>query len=341
VGTGPFVFKEWVRGSHIIFDRNPDYWDAPRPYVDRVIFQIITDSSARAAAIESGEINLAPNTPVPLSDIERFSKIESLVLETKGYNYTGSVFRIEFNLDNPNLAQKPVRQALAHAIDRDVLLNVAWYGHAKPTNGPVSPALTKYFIADLPLYAFDPVKAEQLLDEAGLKRGADGNRFSVSVSYIPGDGYKRSTEYLQQAFAAIGVKVDVVSQDFATYVKRVYTDRQFDISVHAMSGYYDPTPGAQRLYISTGFKPGVPFSNGSHYANARVDELLEASAVENDDKKRYEQFAEFQRIIVDDIPALTLLVPQSITIAHKSVRDHSVGADGVAGNLAFAYIQQA
>ncbi len=73
IGTGPFVFREWVRGSHIIYDRNPDYWDAGKPYIDRLIVRIIGDPAARAIALEAGEVQLAPSTPVPLSELERLT----------------------------------------------------------------------------------------------------------------------------------------------------------------------------------------------------------------------------------------------------------------------------
>ena len=81
VGTGPFVFKEWVRGSHILFARNSNYWDAPKPYVDQVVIQFVPDIAARSVAIETGKIRLTPATPISLSDLPRFGHLLNIGLE--------------------------------------------------------------------------------------------------------------------------------------------------------------------------------------------------------------------------------------------------------------------
>uniref|UniRef100_UPI001EF7A837 ABC transporter substrate-binding protein n=1 Tax=Klebsiella pneumoniae TaxID=573 RepID=UPI001EF7A837 len=84
---GPFVFKEWVRGSHILLERNPDYWDQPKPHVDRLVLRFISDPAARAVAIETGQVQLAPGNPVPLSDIERLRRLRHLAFVSDGYQY--------------------------------------------------------------------------------------------------------------------------------------------------------------------------------------------------------------------------------------------------------------
>jgi peptide/nickel transport system substrate-binding protein len=96
--------------------------------------------------------------------------------------------------------------------------------------------------------------------------------------------------------------------------------------------------GIQRLYWSKNFKKGLPFSNGSGYSNPEVDRLLEAAAVEVDERRRREAFAEFQRHTVRDLPDITLLALDNYTIADRRVRGHTVSADGIAGNLAGAWI---
>ncbi|MDR6903570.1 ABC transporter substrate-binding protein [Rhizobium miluonense] len=342
VGTGPFKFKEWVRGSHIVYERNPDYWDQPRPYLDQLIVRFIPDAAARSIAIETGEIDLAPSTPVPLSDLDRLKGVASLAFETRGYQYSNGVSRIEFNLERPVFKDVRVRRAFAHVIDRKVIRNTINYGYGEPIPGPINPNLAKWFVADLKTYPIDLAAAEKLLDEAGHPRGSDGVRLRLNLDYVPsGEPYSRGSEYIRQALAKIGVEVTVRAQDFATYTKRIYTDRDFDFAYEGMSNLFDPTVGVQRLYWSKNFKPGVPFSNGSAYSNPKVDALLEAAAIEVDPQKRVEQWREIQKILVEDLPALDIVSQPELTIYNKRIADHTLGGEGIAGSLAYAYIATA
>jgi peptide/nickel transport system substrate-binding protein len=339
VGTGPFRFKEWVRGSHVVYERNSEYWDQPRPYLDQLIVRFIPDAAARSIAIETGEIDLAPSTPVPLSDLERFKSLDGIAFDERGYQYSNGVSRIEFNLERPFFKDRRVRQAFAHVIDRKVILNTINYGYGAAISGPINPNLTKWYDPDLKTYPIDLAAAEKLLDEAGYPRGSDGIRARINLDYVPsGETYPRGSEYIRQALAKVGVDATVRSQDFATYTKRIYTDRDFDFAFEGMSNLFDPTVGVQRLYWSKNFKPGVPFSNGAAYSNPKVDALLEAAAVELDADKRVAQWREIQSILVEDLPAIDIVSQPELTIYNKRIQDHTVGGEGVSGSLAYAYV---
>jgi peptide/nickel transport system substrate-binding protein len=104
------------------------------------------------------------------------------------------------------------------------------------------------------------------------------------------------------------------------------------------SNIYDPSVGVQRVYWSKNIVKGVPYSNTSYYRNPRVDELLEAAAIETDPAKRRAEFLEFQHIVMQDAPDINIGVPRWVTIYNKRVQGHSVTADGLEGNLAHAYI---
>lgn len=339
IGTGPFKFVEWVRGSHVIYARNPDYWDAPKPYLDQLVVRFIPDAAARAIAIETGEIDLAPSSPIPLNELPRFEALPNLAFENRGYQYGNGITRVEFNLERPFFQDLRVRQAFAHTIDRNVIHDTVNYGYGQAIAGPINPNLAKWYVPDLKTYATDPKLAESLLDAAGFPRGADGIRIRLSHDYVPStDASKRSAEYIRQALAAIGVDATVRSQDFATYTKRIYTDRDFDFAFEGMSNLFDPTVGVQRLYWSKNFKPGVPFSNGSGYKNEKVDALLEAAAIELDDGKRVAQWTEIQHLIVEDLPDIGIGTSPDTTIYNRRLADHTVGAEGAGGSLANAYI---
>lgn len=339
IGTGPFVFKEWVRGSHIVYERNPDYWDTGKPYIDQLVVRFIPDPGARAAALETGEVDIGGETPVARGDVERLAQNPALGTDTRGNEYSGSVARIEFNLSNPYLKDVRVRQAIAHAINREVVLDVVYYGQGRIATTPIGPNLPKWYAADTPIYEYDPAKAEALLDDAGFPRGPDGVRFKLVHDPLPyGDSPKRTAEYIQQALKAIGIDVEIRSQDFATYIKRVYTDRDFDFTNNLMGNLYDPTIGVQRLYWSKNYKKGVPFSNGSGWSNPQADALLEAAAVETDEGKRKEEFAQFQELVYEDVPDVTLLNYDQITIYNKKIHDFTIGAGGLNENFADIWI---
>ncbi len=105
-----------------------------------------------------------------------------------------------------------------------------------------------------------------------------------------------------------------------------------------MNNMFDPTVGVQRVYWSGNIRPGVAFSNGSHYRSREADDLLERAAVETDPNKRFGLFRAFQERVAIDLPDLTLLAPRQITIANTRVSGHTVTADGIAGNLANASV---
>ncbi len=325
IGTGPFVFKEWVRGSHITYERNPEYWDNPKPYVDRLVIRFIPDATSRALAIETGEVDLAPATPIPFSDLERFETLPNIGFETQGYQYANGISRVEFNLDKPYFQDVRVRRAFAHVIDRNVIRDTINYGFGKTIPGPISPSLTKFYVGDLKTYAIDTATAEKLLDEAGLPGAvtASGCGSPTTMSRVE-KPTSAEPNISNRHWQPSALKATVRSQDFATYTKRVYTDRDFDFTFNGMSNLFDPTVGVQRLYWSNNFKPGVPFSNGSHYSNPKVDALLEAAAVELDPQKRIEQFAAFQRILVEDLPDIGIVSQPEITLFNKRLAASTV-----------------
>ncbi|RQS62611.1 ABC transporter substrate-binding protein [Burkholderia sp. Bp8963] len=338
VGTGPFRFKEWVRGSHVVYERNPDYWDAGKPYIDTLIVKFIPDAAARAVAFESGTVDLGGESPVPLSELARLSANPKLGLETRGYEYSITQTRIEFNLDHPVLGKLPVRQAIAHALDRNVIRNTIWYGYAAESPTPIAPGSPFHDPRPSP-YPYDPRRAEALLDAAGYPRGANGKRFALTHDFLPyGDGFRRVADYVRSALARVGIDVTIRAQDFPTYIRRVYTDRAFDFTNNSMGNFFDPTAGVQRLYWSQNFKRGVPFSNGSHYVNPEVDQLLEAAAIESDAARRLDLFKRFQQIVEDELPDINLVALKQVTIANRRVQDHTTTATGLNGSLADVWL---
>src|SRR5690606_21611888 len=127
IGTGPFKFKEWVRGSHVEYVRNEEYWDAGKPLVAGLVARLIPDLSSRSVALETGEVDVAFRTPVPPNDIDRLSKDPKLNFEPKGYEYSPpNIIGIEFNHGRELFTNLRVRQALAHCIDREAIAKIVY-----------------------------------------------------------------------------------------------------------------------------------------------------------------------------------------------------------------------
>lgn len=150
--------------------------------------------------------------------------------------------------------------------------------------------------------------------------------------------YRRQADYVKSALARVGIDVTVRSQDLPSFLKRVYADRQFDFTSIGVNTLFDPSVGVQRLYWSKNIRPGVPFSNAPHYSNAEVDTLLESASIETDEKKRVALYQQFQQIVYRDLPILNLVAPRMITLANRRVRNHTVSAQGLEGNLADVWL---
>lgn len=233
IGTGPFKLTEWVAGSHLIFERNPDYWDAGKPYLDRIILRIVTDPAARSAALETGEADIGDN-PVPLADLDRLKQVPNLIVDTTTYAYSGPQQQLFFNYDNPLFAKREVRLAIAQAINLQEIVDVALYGYAQVSPSPVSTALPQWYDKSVVAHPYDTAAAEKLLDEAGYPRKADGKRFDLRLtynSYLP-QGY---ADVLKSQLEKIGVGIEIKKYDLPTFLKTVYTDRAFDLVVESLS----------------------------------------------------------------------------------------------------------
>ncbi|AXF11209.1 ABC transporter substrate-binding protein [Paraburkholderia graminis] len=340
IGTGPFRFVKWVRGSYIEYARNDDYWDKGKPFLDKIVVKIITDPAARTVAFEDGSIDLSGDTPVPLSDLARLKNSPKLALDSRGYEFQAGVTRIEFNLDNPVVKNLRVRQAIASAIDREVIRKVIFYGYATPLASPIIPSSPYYDPAPTP-YPYDVERANALLDAAGFPRKADGTRFALRVDPLPiGELPARTAAYVKSALARVGIAVTVRSQDLPAYLKRIYTDRDFDFSINGMSNLFDPVVGVARLYTTGNFRRGVPFTNGSHYSNPQIDRLFAQAAEETDEAKRKQLFSQIQQILERDLPDLNLVAPRYLTVYSRAVHNHTTGPDGVSASFADVWLQR-
>jgi peptide/nickel transport system substrate-binding protein len=342
IGTGAFKLTSYERGSNIVMERNPDYWDSGKPHLDQLIIQYIPDPATRTAMFESGQCDIVYLNFLPALDILRLAKEPDFEMDQKGYETSASTQQMDFNLDREHFKDKRVRQAVAHAFDLNWITENIWHGFGKPGASPLHHEQKEFYTTEgVPSYPYDLKKAEALLDEAGYPRGANGVRFELTIDPTPyGEESLPTAEYMREQLRQIGISAKIRTEDYAVFIKRCWTDRDFDICVYTAAMGADPTIGVQRFYWSKNFKPGVAFSNGSHYENPEVDALLEASQIELDPAKRKEQFRKFQQLVMGDLPTLPICETTRATIANKKVKDYTVDAlGGALGNMASCWVE--
>jgi peptide/nickel transport system substrate-binding protein len=305
IGTGPFKFVEWRKGSFIKLARNPDYRDSERPYLDEIFFHIIPDANSRAVAFETGKVDALRSGDVENFDIPRLAQLPGTELTEAGWEFLQPIGYIHFNNRHKPLDDARVRRALTHAIDREFIIQTIFAGFGKPTNGPLSRLSAFKDTAAEVKYPFDPALAAKLLDEAGYRAKAGGIRFEVSLLPLPyGELWQRQAEYVREALGAVGVKANIVSTDVPGWFKRI-TTFDYDIAHNFVYVSPDPSLNMSQAYATVeGDNAGTSGANVQGYSNPKVDELLAQAAHENDLPKRKALYSELQRIITSDAPLI-------------------------------------
>ena len=328
VGTGPFQFKEWKKGSYIILERNPTYWKAGHPYLDRVVMRTIPDDNGRVVALQNGEIDLAPMNAIGASSIALLQKNPKLVVSHDGAEGLGPVAGLIVNLDRKPLGDLKVRRAISLALDRKKIIDVIFFGQGTPANSPIIKANPQFADPKLEDYPFDPAKAKALLDEAGYPVKADGHRFTIDYASLPyGSSWERFGEYIKLALGNVGIEVKLQNQDMGSWLKRVFSDWDYGLASTFMHNYADPSIVMEQEFISGAIQKGGTFNNAMNYRNPHLDELLTAAKVETDLSKRRQMYAEAQKIVHDELPEIFIMDMFYTSIWNKRV--HGLITNGV------------
>ncbi len=321
IGTGPFRFVEHRPGEYYRLERNPNYWEAERPYLDAIIYRVLPDRSAVAAALEADQIQLCAFSAVPLTDLARLAAVPGVVVVPGGYDGITYQLTVEINHRRKELADARVRRAIAHAIDRDFVVKTIFLGYAKASTGPIPKFDAQFYTADVATTPFDVARANALLDEAGYARGSNGVRFQLRLLPAPWfEQTRQMGDYLRQALRAIGIDAQIVANDPAAHTRAVYTDHNFDLAIGSPVYRNDPAISTTILYQS-GLPAGVPFSNQYGYASAAMDEVIGKAATSVDATERIELYRGFQRRAADELPLLNVVEFTFITVARSKVQN--------------------
>lgn len=324
VGTGPFKFKEYVKGDHVTFVRNENYFKQGLPYADQVIFKIIPQAATAALALEQGEVDYITGVNGP--DIARLQKNSDVVL-VKAPAGPGGSFCIDtpiFNLRKAPFDKLEVRQAFAYGINRQQILDQVQFGQGRVATGPIASTMSWAYNPNVMKYPYDPAKAEELLDKAGYPKGADGKR--LKVVFVHATGFARTAEVVRENMGRVGVEVELATLEVNAANDRMFTKNDFDLGIGSYCNGPDPEIGVTRAYVSSNIKQGVPFSNGAAYRNPRVDELFAQAASTVDTAQRAKLYAEIQDILVKDLPYWWLVETELFRAQRKEVHDMRIWA---------------
>jgi peptide/nickel transport system substrate-binding protein len=335
IGTGPFMFKEWVRGSHIHLVANPDYYLEGKPGLTEIFFRVVPDAASRSVAMETGEAQLAAWNDVESFDVQRLAGLPHMEFTTKGYEFFSPIIWYEVNLRKEPFNDLRFRKAMMHLLDRQFIVDRIMFGLAAPATGPIA-STTRFFQPDLPQYEFDVDKANAMLDEMGLKRDAGGKRATIRFLVAPyGEVWTRLAEYFRQAMSVGGIEVILDTTDIAGWGEKV-ANWDYEVSTNMLYQTADPAIGVSRAYVSSNIRKGVLFSNTQGYENPEVDRLFEEAAVQTSDAARQERYTEVQKLLVEEVPVLWMTEQRYPTLYDKRITGLITGATGVNSNFADA-----
>jgi peptide/nickel transport system substrate-binding protein len=317
-GTGPFKLAEWRKGDAVILERFDDYYGgasdiAPvgKACVDRVIFKIIPESASRVAALLSGDVHII--NELPAFSIEQVKANAGTDVMT--VNGTRSFF-IAMNMEGEHFDDVKVRQAAAHAIDKDLIIDRILGGNAARIDGILSP--DAFGASDLPAVPHDIDKAKALLAEAGFPDGID---ITMDVE----GAFKDTAEAVASMLTKAGIRTTVAVGEGAQLADKWRTKgapKSGDMYFTSWgNGSLDP------FDIFTPTHRTNDRGNSAGYANPALDALLDAAAVELDVEKRRAMYAEAEAMINADLPYVYLWVPQDIYGVSKRLSGWTPSAD--------------
>ena len=332
VGTGPFRFVSYKPGSEIRFAANNEYFKGA-PAIKNLVMRIIPDPGTQVIALEAGEVDFLFGVPGP--DRQRLRADKRFhVVQTPGYSGgSNCVSTLAFNLDRPAFRDVRFRRAIAHAIDRRMIVQRVLFGEGRVAEAPISSGIAFARVPNLSMPQFDPVKASLLLDSLGWRRAGtsirtasrvpgvlDGSPLTVGFTAQPGQ-----TSYgdlLRAQLRSVGVDLRVQALEPSVFGETVFKARNFDTAIISYCNGTDPEIGVRRQYVSASIGP-VPFSNAAAYRNPAMDSLFDSAAANLDLVARRRLYQEIQTIAIRDQPYVWLV--ETLNTRVFSTRCHGFG----------------
>ena len=340
VGTGPYIFREWVTGQKIVLVSNPEYFEG-RPYIDGFVLRIIPDMATMFLELRAKGIDMMNLTPLQYTRQtenpffrKNFNKYRYLSF---AYTYLG------YNMRNPLFADRRIRQAISYAINKEAIIQGILLGYGRPATGPYKPG-TWAHNPDVKKYPYDPQKAHALLAEAGWKdtdgdgildRG--GQPFTFEIVTNQGNEIRAKTaEIVQKQLAEVGMQVKIRTIEWAALVNEFINKGRFDATVLGWTIPMDPD--IFDVWHSSKTKPGE--LNFISYRNREVDDLLEKGRGTFNIKERKRCYDRIQEILAEDQPYTFLYVPDALPMISSRFRGIEPAPLGISYNFIKWYVPQ-
>ena len=338
VGTGPYRFVEWRSGEKIVLEANPDYFEG-EPYIKRVVYRIIPDSSTQFLELQTGSLDFMGLSPLQYdrqTDTPAFRRLYNKYRYLNfGYTYLG------YNLKKPLFQDKRVRQALAYAINKQEIIDGVLLGYGAAATGPYKPD-TWVYNPDVPKYTYDPDHARQLLADAGWTDSdnngiLDKNGAELSFTIVTNQGNdlrSKTGEIIQRRFKEVGVDVKLRIIEWATFLKEFINPGNFDATILGWTG--GPEPDQYNIWHSS--KTGPRELNFIGFKNAEVDRLLEEGRRTFDLQQRKAYYDRFQYILAEEQPYTFLYVADALPAVSKRFRGIKPAPAGIRYNFTHWFV---
>jgi len=297
VSTGPFRFSKWRPGDRLVLERNSDYYLPGIPKLDRVEFRFIPDPAAQLAALRAGDVDLvaelAPEIAVGLKGDPAFRVVSGP---------QNLVQILAVNTARPPFSELQVRQALAHAVDREEVIELVSFGFGTPIGSHIPPGTP--YCADMTwLYPHDPDRARELLREAGYPDGFPAT-LTLPENY---PFHVRTGEVIAAQLAQVGIRATIALVDWPTWLERVYAQADYDLTVIGHTWKLDPAP------MLVGYGPDRPdyyFRRG--WGDPELDQLLSLGESILDEEARRAIYTVCQYLIARDAVNVFIQDPHRI-----------------------------
>ena len=317
VGTGPFVFKKWIKDDKFIFLANEDYWDG-RPYLNKLVFKIITNSSIRAQELKNESIHIMdfPN-PKEIKDLEKHKNIK--LIKQEGLN----VAYLAFNTEKKPFDNKLVRQAISYAINAQKIVDNIYDGLGKVAHSPLPPTMWSYN-SNIKRYDYNITKAKDLMKEAGYENGFETNIWAMPVSRAYNPNGRKVARFMKNDLKKIGIKVKIISYDWSTYLKKVANGEHDMVLLGWTGGNADPDDFLNVLLSKHGAMK-KPSENKAFWKNDEITLLLDKAKQVTNIKERTILYKKAQEIFAIEAP--WKLIAHSLVIEPMLKKVHGFKLD--------------
>ncbi len=326
VGTGPFRFVSQVQDKEVVLKRNPDYWgQAPR--IQRIRFEVVPDNITMALELKKGSADVESNAITP-DEVHALAGAAGLRTDLRA---GADVFYANFNVGDPVLRDRRVRQAIACAINKPALIEGLWRGHAVPADTLLPPGhWAEAQPGQLAQYPYDPERAKALLTAAGYTPDAHGIRLRFTLKTSTDETTRLLAQVLQQQLRAAGIELELRSAEFGTFYADI-TKGAFQMYMLRWTGS-NQDPDIFRYAYGTGSFPPRGGNRG-HYANPQLEALLDDARQAPTEAARAGDYLQVQQILAEDLPSIPLWYPDVVVVHSNRLEDLRLEPGGGFGFL--------